>query len=77
MILKEVRRELEQRVAEDIEARVAEEFSQNITARAQVRVSRDGKIESVGKIELTGKRRKDIEERLSFVYGTDEVIWHE
>ena len=77
LMYENLREELEKKVEEDIVLRVFEEFSQNVTADVTIKTDSEGKIESVKRIELTGKKNDNITERLKFAYGTEEVIWIE
>lgn len=75
LMYENIKEQLEKDVAEDIKKRVSEEFSKEVEARVTVKTNSEGKIESVERIEIEGKKDDKITERLKYVYGTEEVIW--
>lgn len=74
-LYKNVKEQFESDIAEDITKRISDEFGKNIKAKVEVKTTADGKIEKVERIELFSKRDEEIEKRMKFVYGTDEIIW--
>lgn len=74
-LYKNVKEQFESDIAEDITKRISDEFGKNIKAKVEVKTTSDGKIEKVERIELFSKRDEEIEKRMKFVYGTDEIIW--
>ena len=77
ILLKNIKKELELKISDDIKRRVSEEFSQVVSAEVSVLCNKDGKIDHVKKIILHGKNDPKITDRLKFIYGADEVIWLE
>ncbi len=74
-LYKNIKEQFESDIAEDITKRISDEFGKNIKAKVEVKTTADGKIEKVERIELFSKRDEEIEKRMKFVYGTDEIIW--
>ncbi len=74
-LYKNIKEQFESDIAEDITKRISDEFGKNIKAKVEVKTTSDGKIEKVERIELFSKRDEEIEKRMKFVYGTDEIIW--
>lgn len=74
-LYKNIKEQFESDIAEDITKRISDEFGKNIKAKVEVKTTSDGKIEKVEQIELFSKRDEEIEKRMKFVYGTDEIIW--
>ena len=70
----EIEKALERSVCEDIESRILTEFSENVSAAAEISTY-DGKITGVGKITLSCAENPQIRARLYEVYGTNRIIF--
>lgn len=71
-----VNEELSKRISNDIESRLLSEFNTVASARAVLQLDKDGKIEGVKEIHISGAPLNDrIIERLKDVYGTGKIYF--
>lgn len=72
----EITAKLKLQVEEDINKRIKNEFNVSVDAEINIIVS-DGKIMGVSEIYLYSKEVPGIAERLSEVYGCQNIIWRQ